>query len=147
MQMSELPPSSFPWSYMSARNIPLNSPELALSLEGRIRKGKKRMKEGKKKMRRDWKIKIMPRWRRCRSTSPPPSHKCKLKNLTLVHSHEQIPCLIVCSLEKNQDGSKKLFMYVVVYLTMMILVCVWFHGHWGMGWGGPLFWRCLVGEH
>jgi hypothetical protein len=54
---------------------------LALSLKGRIIKGKKRRE---KERRRDLKFMNMPRWRIYISTSPPPSHKCKLRNLTIV---------------------------------------------------------------
>jgi hypothetical protein len=84
---------------------PTHSPRSSLppSLEERTRKGKKRKEEGEKERRRYLKLKIVPRCRRCSSTSLPPSHKYKLKNLTLVHSHVQIPCLILFSFDKGDE--------------------------------------------
>lgn len=97
MQISELyiPPHpslgptclhEYPFQLTRTNSLPhslttLTSPLLSLSLEGRIIKGKKRRE---KERRRDLKFMIMPRWRIYISTSPPPSHKCKLRNLTIV---------------------------------------------------------------
>jgi hypothetical protein len=74
----------YPFQLTKTSSLPLTHHShlaLALSLEGRIIKGKKRRE---KERRRDLKFKIMPRWRIYISTSPPPSHKCKLRNLTIV---------------------------------------------------------------